>query len=431
MGSKHKTLFSNYSFENWMNLILAGIVFFHIINIIAYTRHGGVGDDFVAYWSVGIVSDQKGYSQIYEIDNISAVYSNEIKEQGYVIDIDNNIYTAAYLPVFVLPFQLLSRVNIPYSYWIWNFTNLVILFGYLVYFLKSIKSRNQASFNLLYLLILVSISYPVIKNLTSGNVNVFLLICTGEFLRNAINKKTFVSGLWLGGLLLKPPLLILIVPILLITRNWDVLKGFFVSFGMILLASVFMVGFSGMISLINQWIMISNDTFSNTAPGLMINWRMIGFTLGDQFSMPYSWVITWLGILITILAVYFLTKLNPIFGSPAWVVVMLGVFSATIAITWHSHYYMAMVLIPFLLYALVYKLISQKTILLWVIVTPITMFLMDFIGLLDYFILIIGIYEFKWMVVTFSGFLMNLVILYSTIKYTKDNSLRQYSDPIC
>jgi len=422
MNNKQRALFSDFTFENWRNLFLAAIVCFHLINIIAFSRHGGVGDDFVAYWSVGRIIDENGFSQIYESDKMRDIYTHEIKEQGYIIDIDTITNVVGYLPVFVWPFQLLSRVDLPYSFWIWNIINSVILFGYLVFFLKSTESGIEASTRDMVLLTLVFISYPVIKNLTSGNVNVFLLICTGEFIRNAVNNKPFLSGIWLGGLLLKPVLLILIIPIFLIRRNWDVLKGFFVSSGTILLVSVFLAGFTGMKSLINLWTKYSSGSFSGTAPGLMINWRMIGFTLDDQFNLSIGWVITGLGIILTILAVYFLINHNPHFGSPSWVLSILGVFSATIAITWHAHYYMAMVLIPFLIYAQEYKLLPQKIIFLWAIVTPVVMFGMDIIGLFDYFITKIGIIEYKWMVVTFSGFIMNLVILYSTIKYRNSMS---------
>jgi hypothetical protein len=305
------------------------------------------------------------------------------------------------------------------SYWIWNLVNAVILVGYLIFFLKHIEPGNDTSINHIRLLVLMCFSFPVIKNFMSGNVNVFLLIFIGEFLRNAVDNKPFLSGLWLGGLLLKPPVLILFIPILLIKRYWDVLKGFFVSSGMILFISLFLAGFNGMMALLNLWIKYPADTYSNTAPGLMINWRMIGFTLDHQFNFSFGWVITGLGILLTILAVYLLIKKIPQFGSPFWVVAMLGVFSATLAITWHSLFYMAMVLIPFLLYASAYKLLPKETIFLWAIVPPVAMFFMDMIGVFDHLITKMGVIEFKYVVVTFSGFIMNLVILYAAVKSDK------------
>jgi len=419
MNKKVKILFSEFTLMKWRNLVLTAIVCFSLIYIFAIIRTGAVADDFAAYWSVGRISIEKGFSQIYELDTLREVYSHEIKEQGYIFDLSNKTYSVPYLPVFVLPFQLLSRVELRYSYWIWNIINLSVLFAYLIFFLQHIGSRNEASTNYLYLLVLVLISSPVIKNLASGNVNVFLLICTGEFLRNAVNNKPLLSGIWLGGLLLKPPLLILIIPLFFIKRNWDVLKGFFVSSGAILLASVFLAGFTGMKALINLWIKYPSDTFSNTAPEFMINWRMIGFNLANKFNMPVGWVISVIGIILTMLAVYYLTKNISNFGSPSWVIAVLGVFSATLAITWHSLFYMAMVIIPFLIYASVYKMIPGIIIFLWGIVPPVAMFGMYIIGLFDYSITKFGIIEFEWLVVTFSGFVMNLVILYSTVKYIK------------
>ena len=44
------------------------------------------------------------------------------------------------------------------------------------------------------------------------------MIRTGEFIRSSLNKKPVLSGIWLAGLLLKPQLLILIVPIILLMR---------------------------------------------------------------------------------------------------------------------------------------------------------------------------------------------------------------------
>ena len=419
MKNKHRALFSDYTFENWRNLIIAAAVCFHIINIIAAFRRGAVGVDFIAYWGVGRISDEYGFSQIYELDKIRDVYSYEIKEQGFLIDLDKVTPSVPYLPIFVFPFKILSRVDLTYSFWIWNFINLVVLFGYLGFFLCRLESGIEILKNKLYFLILVFISYPFIANLTSGNINVFLLICTGEFLRNGVNNKPFLAGLWLGGLLLKPPLLILIVPILIIKRNWEILKGFFVSSIMILLASIFLAGLTGMQSLINLWIKYPGDEFSNTSPELMINWRMIGFILNDQFNLSIGWIITVLGIVLTLWAVFMLIKQKSHFRSTSWVLSILGVFSATIAVTWHAHFYVAMVLLPFLIYASVHKLLPEKIFFFWAIVTPVVMFCIDIIGMLDHFITKIGVIDFKWMVVVISGFIMNLTILYSTIKYGK------------
>jgi len=423
MNQKHNGLFSGYTFENWRNLVLAAIVCLYLINIIVTFRHGAVGDDFVAYWSVGRISNEKGFSQIYEIENLQTIYSHELKDLGYLIDIEDITYSVPYLPFFVLPFHFLSRINLSYSFWIWNIFNYIILFVYLLFFLERIKPGNEPVFNSLPLLVTAFISYPVFKNLTSGNVNVFLLVCIGEFIRHAVNKKPVLSGLWLGGLLLKPPLLILILPIVLIMKKWQVLKGFSISSGTILLSSLFLAGFNGMMSLINLWIGYPGDTFSNTAPEIMINWRMVGFILDNQFNMSSGWVVVGLGIILTLFALFYHKKHILDFGSPSWMLAMLGVFSATIAITWHSHHYTAMILIPILIFASVHKMLPEKIVFLWGTITPVFWFGTLIIGLFDYLLINIGVVEYSFMVIAISGFVINLLILFSTVIY--QNGLKQ------
>jgi len=88
--------------------------------------------------------------------------------------------------------------------------------------------------------------FPVFANFINGQVNVFLLVCTGEFLRNVMEDHPFTAGLWLGGLLLKPQVLILIVPVILILRYWKIFAGFFASSAVILLTSLALSGWNGM-----------------------------------------------------------------------------------------------------------------------------------------------------------------------------------------
>ena len=118
------------------------------------------------------------------------------------------------------------------------------------------------------------LSFPVIVSLTEGQVEVFLVVCMGEFIRYALNKKPLLSGIWLGGLLLKPQLLIIIIPILMIQKNWKVLMGFFASSGVIIGSSFILSGTKGMRSLIDLWIRFSAG-IATSSPERMINWRMV------------------------------------------------------------------------------------------------------------------------------------------------------------
>jgi len=429
MNRKRRALFSNFKFENWKNLILFALICFYFLFFFGTSFvYGGIQGDYLAFWSVGKIADERGYSQIYDLNNIRSVQTKELQALGLITNADDSsipLFPVPYFSFFVLPFQLLSRIDLVYSFWTWTIINLVILIGYVVFFLRRTNPGSDTKISGLKLLILMLISWPVFFNMACGQIEVFLLVCAGEFIRYAFSKKPVLSGLWLGGLLLKPQLLIIIVPIFLIMRNWKVLMGFIVSSGIILMTSLLLSGFAGMKALINLLTKFS-DSVATAAPGIMINWRMVGVNVNALMNTSFGWVITGLGMVLTILAVYFLIKHNPPYGSSKWVMTMLGVFSATLAITWHSHYHMAMVLIPFLIYASLYKLLPEKILFLWGIVTPVALFCMLIIDLLVLVLTKINTINYNGMVIAFSGFILNLVIFISTMRFTNNRNLKQY-----
>ena len=429
MNRKRRALFSNFKFENWKNLILFALIcFYFFVFFGTYFVFGGIKGDYLAFWSVGKIADERGYSQIYDLNNIRSVQTKELQALGLITNANDSsipLFPVPYFSIFVLPFQLLSRVDLVDGYWIWTILNLIILIGYLVFFMRRTNPGSGTTVSGFKLFIFMLISWPVFFNMACGQIEVFLLVCAGEFIRYAVGKKPVLSGIWLAGLLLKPQLLILIIPIILIMRSWKVLMGFIVSSGIILMTSLLLSGFAGMKALINQWTKFS-DSVATAAPQVMINWRMVGLNLNNLLNTSLGWVITGLGMVLTLLAVYFLVKQRPPFGSPKWVMAMLGVFSATLAITWHSHYHMAMVLIPFLVYVSIFKLLPEKIIYLWATVASVAWFGVAVIGLSVLFFTGIYEYSYPWMAAAFSGFILNLVILISTMRFTNNRNLKQY-----
>ena len=427
MDRKKRALFSKLTFENWKNLILVALVCFYLVYLIGFIGFGSFGGDYLAFWVVGKIADEKGYSQIYDLNNLRSVEIRELGNLRLITKIDVSSITTnpvPYFSFFVIPFHLLSRVNIVHSYWIWTFLNLIILIGYLIFFLQKIHPEIGTTVNYLNLLILMLISFPVFSNIILGQVEVLLVVFAGEFIRYAVTKKPVLSGIWLGGLMLKPQLLILVIPIFLIMRNWKVLFGFIVSSGTILMVSLLLSGLAGMKALINLLTKYSVGMASNFLEG-MINWRMIGLNLNNLFNTWFGWVITGLGMVLTIVAVYFLIRQRPPFGSPQWVMAILGVFSATLAITWHSHYHMAMVIIPFLIYASLYKQLPETIIFLWGIVTSIAFLGKLITDLLAIVLMKINTTGYAGMIFGFFGFILNLVILISTIKSSSTCNLVQ------
>jgi hypothetical protein len=418
--------FSNLKFENWQNLFLIFALLFYLILFGAMVGKKsflvGYGTDYLAFWSAGKIADEKGYSEIYDLNNLRSVQIQELNDLGFQVKTDDPSFSpipAPYFSFFLLLFQLLSRVDLVYSCWLWTVFNMVLLIGYLVFSLrKTLPAESTLSSNkkILFLMIL---SFPVFKNLIEGQLNIFLLVCTGEFLRYALIKKPVLSGLWLGGLLLKPQLLILIIPIILIMRNWRVMMGFIVSSGVILMTSFFLSGFAGMNALFNLWTKWGEGNYPINIINMevMINWRMVAVNLNALLNTSFGWVIAGLGMALTLFACLFLAKRRPAYGTSQWVMTMLVIFSATLAISWHTHHYMAVVLIPFLLYAYVFHRLPVKVVSAWVIVLPVTQFVIIILAFfLPLFLPKTDLFTPMQMIIAFCGFFINLFILIHALR---------------
>ena len=417
--------FSGLKSDKWRNLLNFGVVVFYIIMVFSIFFHGSVSGDYVQYWMAGKIADQKGYSEVYNLSELRRVQQQFIIESGNAEkeDISSLLpLPLGYFPVFIIPFQFLSRISVESGYIIWTLLNLALLISYLIFFLRKTTPEDKTDTLDLKLLIPFFLSHAVFSNISMGQVEVFVLICAGEFIRQTANKKSTLSGLWLGGLLLKPPLLILIIPIFIMMRYWKVLLGFFASSGIILGTSLLLSDLDGMGALINIWTKVTGAA-APSRPDLMSNWRMVGVNMDQLFKASFGWVIVSLGIILTIIVVIYLIRRIPPYGSPFWMMTILGVFTATLAITWHSHYHMAMVMIPFLIYALDHKLLPEKYILSWSYITPLV-FLGTLLFEIIIFALIGGNPEIIHMkILGFTGLILNMVILFSVLQAVKVRSL--------
>jgi len=419
INQKPKLPFSHLNFENWQNLIMVGLFIFYLSQFgFLLTKESflrGYGVDYLAFWSIGKIADEKGFAEIYDIENIRATQTQVLVDQEMLKKGGTTITSpipAPFFSFFVPPFQLLSRIDPKLSYWIWTSINLAILVSFLFFFLRKTLSDDPHNYSAIRILLLMLLSFPMIVNLTEGQVEVFLVVCVGEFIRYALKKKPLSSGLWLGGLLLKPQLLIIIIPILLFQRNWKVLAGFFATSGVIIGSSMILGGIKGLKSLINLWFKYGEGIASNS-PERMINWRMVAANLDSLIG----WAIAILGMALTLIVVFYFVKNNITFGSDQWVMFMLGIFSATLAITWHSHFHMASVLIPFLIYCSLSRMLNKKVVLFWAVSTPVILMVVTVAALFLYFLTKVKINDFGSLLLGLSGFFSNLVILGAVMQY--------------
>ena len=176
MNQDGKKLFSNLKLQNWKNLVLTAIACFYFFIFIASFGNGAFAGDYLGFWSVGKIADEKGYSKIYDLANLKNIQAQKLEEMGYLDKPGELLFSPTPTPFFsffIPPFQLISKISFKFSYCLWVILNLIILIGYLVFFLQKILLESKAAINGVNLLILMLISYPVHINLYYGQVGVF------------------------------------------------------------------------------------------------------------------------------------------------------------------------------------------------------------------------------------------------------------------
>ncbi len=352
--------------ENWINLAIAATITFYAIQIGIFIFEGTICKDYAfdycLYWSGGNVSNKYSFKEVYDIELVRKIQLEIIPfDPGQSDNFAGS--PVGYFPIFLLPFTALSIFDLPFSYLLWSILNLIGLILYLRFFTKKLFGDPLPN----RLLLIFMLSLPVFLNFREGQVNILLLICVGEFLRMLLSKKPFIAGLWLGGLLLKFVLLILIIPFLLIQKEKKALLGFFTSSFIIFLASICLVGIEGMLALKNLFLgYVSGSPFNNVS--VMINWRMVGWHITTISSSTLGWGITIIGTLITAGLTFFFFRNWEEEDPIKTTIILLGIFAATCVVSWHAHLHMSIILIPPIAYLMMKYRFNINLVTAWVFI---------------------------------------------------------------
>ncbi len=356
--------FSQKWSKYWYCLIILMFITLYVYSLFKNISDGQYITDYLAFWSAGKVANEAGYSSIYDSNLLESAQLDVLYSLGFQ-EINFDYFPFPNLSIFVIPFQLLSMISFLPSYWIWTIINWIFLIGYFFYFIRQItpKSRKQKfSSSILFALLF---SFPTFNNYSWGQIDALLFICAGEIIRNSIQRRQFTTGIWIGLLVLKPQLIVLIIPSLLIQRSFPILKGAIVSGSLLTLSSLFISGTKGFVGMIKLWLGFLPGMASNFPEGMM-NWRMVGLRFNEIFQNNLGWIIIVIGVLVTLFYYLLMIKKNPEIGSSEWVIVYMGVLTATCSMTWHSHVHMAMIIIPFLIFGFLNEKIPTYLIHIWV-----------------------------------------------------------------
>lgn len=347
----------------WLNLLLAVLVTFFLIYLGMPLIQGEwtVAVDYAAFYAAAKLINEGKFSDIYDLESLEGIERELLASNGGQVDADFEVKAILYLPIFIFPFCLLAMMDFPISLLVWLGINIIALVGYLWFFIKKIAGKV---FPWKFLLILL-VSYPVLQNFHYGQVNVWMVICLGEFLRAILSKKFYLAGIWLGGLLIKPHLLILGLLFLLFQRKFKTLLGFAVSVIGLTGLSFVLIGTDGLMGLM-EGVREAAGGGVSSSPMYMMNWRMLSSYLSYFTNPIIGWTFLGLASFVTAAIPLIIFRKNREINSPEFGVGLLGIVAATMLVAYHAHLHTAIILIPILLYLLAKGWVDQKLVVFWV-----------------------------------------------------------------
>lgn len=322
-----------------------------------------MGVDFRGYYASAKIALEHGFAQVYDQD-LQRDYQAALLYRCPKPPSVPPLYVAMpYLPVFVvflLPFTLLDFTT---SFYCWIGLQLVI-FTFSLYYASKTSGQKVDTTRLLQW----GFCIPLISNLYLGQINAFLALLLVAFLLAFSQEKDFLSGIWLSAFLIKPHLLILLLPGLLWRRRWSLLAGFGCGSLVILLGSIALAGFQALSAILGLTYQFAGPLIQ-TAHGMM-NFRAFALNMSTILPAWVAWTLAGLGALLTLAL-----------AARAWILtdisspdrkIRLGVITlvATFLLSWHSHFYMLMLLPPMLLYLDIKGLLPSQIRFAWTLGPP-------------------------------------------------------------
>lgn len=323
-----------------------------------------LGTDFRGYYAAAQIAWQRGFSEVYDQqtqEHYQAALPHRCPNSSYAPPL-LSVYMP-YLPVFVLVALPLILLDFTSAYYLWVLLNLVVLLLYLLHFAKSIGERAN-----LFRVFQWMLCVALISNLFLGQMNVLLAIFLGEFVLAFMQGRRYLSGFWLGGMLMKPHTLILLLPGLVMSKSWKALLGFAGGAATILGGSLLLGGVQGVWSSIWMAYRFAGSLIQ-TAPTMM-NFRGLALNLELVFPDWLAWAVAiWGMILVVVLSLYLWLRCFSE-TAPRFILLILATLGATFAVTWHSHFYLLMLFIPILLFLDLKGLIPESWVWAWMAIPP-------------------------------------------------------------
>lgn len=243
-----------------------------------------------------------------------------------------DVSPVAYLPIFVLAFLPMLLFDPVVSFVLWVLINGLVL---CLYLRRLVKVAGHFEAPALWLQ--CALCLPAFLTLFVGQVNVWLLVFFGEAIIAFRRGKDLQGGIWLSGLVLKPQLLILIAPGLILGKKWKGAIGLASASIVILIISTLLAGSEGMLALARLILnFATSEGLRSNFPESMMNWRALALNIDSILGNQAGMWIAIPGLALSALGglgLWWATRNKTSIPIEAWA----GTFAATSSVAWHSH----------------------------------------------------------------------------------------------
>jgi len=265
-----------------LNVICWGLLIALALLIGALVRNhvsGGEGFDFVYFYGAGRLAAEHPPARLYD-------YASQLRVFNSICPTQRTHYGPSPYPPFVgLFFSGLSQLPFRLAYFLWMGISLTLYVTGIRAALNEVMPDDRLKASLILCLALAFAPF-LLFTLVNGQLASVAVFCVGLAIYQEGRHKPFFSGLLLSILVYKPTLLLLILPMLCLTRRFKTLAGFIS--GAITLVAISTV-FAGLqiwpayVRLIEAFRKLSVGDVSSGIKGGLRRWQFV-----DLNSLSYA-----------------------------------------------------------------------------------------------------------------------------------------------
>jgi hypothetical protein len=191
--------------------------------------------DFIYFYGIGHIANQYPLEKLYDYALVLKITDGIFPLHGLVWGPN------PYPPYVALFFSLFARFSFLPAYLLWMATSLAFYLLGIAATVRGVFPKEPLKTSLVFCFALSF--YPFfICALKNGQFSTLAVLAVGLAIAQERNSRPMLGGLALSLLAYKPTLVLLVIPMLLLTRRWKMLGGFFTGMGVLIVITTWFGG---------------------------------------------------------------------------------------------------------------------------------------------------------------------------------------------